>query len=69
MAAPASPPDKKAVTSKPPLVDRLVPWLRPSLTRRNLKTFVRCMLVFLASLVLLLDQRALNTMGQAAFFA
>lgn len=52
----------------PTLVDRLLPWLRPSLTRRNLQTFVRCNLVFLASLVLLVNQRTLNAIGQAAFF-
>jgi len=58
-----------ASPSRPPLVDRVLPWLRPSLTSRNIKTFIRCLVVLLAALVLLLDTAALNAMGQAAFFA
>lgn len=54
---------------RPPLVDRLLPWFRPSLTSRNVKTFIRCLVVLLATLVLLLETTALNAMGQAAFFA
>lgn len=51
------------------MIDRFLPWLRPSFTSRNLKTFIRCLIVLLATLVLLLDTAALNAMGQAAFFA
>lgn len=66
----AKPEGSQAETAaKPALMDRLAPWLRPSLTRRTFKTFARCLLVLLAALVLMLAQKSLVAMGQAAFFA
>ncbi|KAJ7259813.1 hypothetical protein C8J57DRAFT_1339211 [Mycena rebaudengoi] len=44
-------------------------WILPALkTRRTRKTWLRCVLVLAASMVLLVDSRTLNNMGQAGFF-
>ncbi|KAJ8703361.1 hypothetical protein PTI98_001988 [Pleurotus ostreatus] len=48
----------------------LPPWLLLALrSRRKWKTFIRCTLVLLATLVLLVDNVTLQNMGQAGFFA
>ncbi|WVR05967.1 hypothetical protein IAU60_002995 [Kwoniella sp. DSM 27419] len=45
------------------------PWFTPSLTdRRQWKNFIRCMIVTLATMVVMLCQNSLNKIGQAAFF-
>ncbi|KAL4265718.1 ER transporter 6TM N-terminal domain-containing protein [Pleurotus pulmonarius] len=48
----------------------LPPWLLLALkSRRKWKTFIRCTLVLVATLVLLVDDATLQSMGQAGFFA
>lgn len=56
--------------NKSSLVDKLhLQWAVAGFTKRNIKTLIRCLVVLLGTLVLILDQAALQTMGQAAFFA
>ncbi|TFK38741.1 hypothetical protein BDQ12DRAFT_712685 [Crucibulum laeve] len=45
-------------------------WVVPGLkNRRTLKTWVRCTVVVAVTLILMVDNMTLNTMGQAGFFA
>ncbi|KAK7008046.1 hypothetical protein R3P38DRAFT_3211693 [Favolaschia claudopus] len=55
---------------KPSAMPAFFSWLIPAIrNRRTLKTFIRCLLVSAAALVLLVDRITLINMGQAAFFA
>ncbi|KAJ7093436.1 hypothetical protein B0H15DRAFT_832325 [Mycena belliarum] len=48
----------------------LFAWVGPAVKkRRMLKTWLRCVLALAASLILLVNQETLTTMGQAGFFA
>lgn len=53
------------------LADRLgLSWLAPALkNKRTLKTWFRCLVVLLALLILMVVQKTLNSMGNAAFFS
>ncbi|KAF9475517.1 hypothetical protein BDN70DRAFT_883627 [Pholiota conissans] len=45
-------------------------WIKPALrSRRTVKTWIRCVVVFAATAVLMVGTKTSNTMGQAAFFS
>ncbi|KAK8866031.1 hypothetical protein IAR55_001182 [Kwoniella newhampshirensis] len=66
--SPPSTPPKSFVTGLERTL-HIPAWFTPFLTdRRQWKNFTRCMIVTLATMVLMLCQTTLNVLGQAAFF-
>lgn len=54
----------------PSLKSSVFAWVLPALkSRRTIKTTIRCCLVTASTMVLLVDNKTLNSMGQAGFFA
>lgn len=48
----------------------LLSWVLPALkSRRTLKTWIRCCIAFAATLILMVSNKTLASMGQAGFFA
>ncbi|KAJ7730484.1 hypothetical protein DFH07DRAFT_993871 [Mycena maculata] len=63
-------PETKAQEGEKAKAPGFFSWVLPALRkRRTLKTWLRCVLVTAATLVLLFDDATLATMGQAGFFA
>ncbi|KAJ7474206.1 hypothetical protein FB451DRAFT_1248307 [Mycena latifolia] len=66
----SDPEKQQTAKAAPPAAGGFFGWVVPALkTPRTLKTWVRCVLVLAAAIVLLVDHTTLNTMGQAGFFA
>ncbi|KDR68787.1 hypothetical protein GALMADRAFT_78068 [Galerina marginata CBS 339.88] len=61
--------DVKEEPTKTPKTPEKPGWLKSALqSRRTIKTWLRCCIALAATLVLMVDRRTSNTMGQAAFF-